>query len=62
MTDIKRFLREYDGPAVRIMEVCGTHTAEISRNGIPGMLSEKSASFPARDALCASPSRNISTG
>ena len=41
MTDIKRFLREYDGPAVRIMEVCGTHTAEISRNGIPGMLSEK---------------------
>ncbi len=37
--DIKRFLREYDGPSVRLMEVCGTHTAEISHNGIPGMLS-----------------------
>lgn len=41
MRDIKRFLREYDGDPVRLMEVCGTHTAEISRNGIPGMLSEK---------------------
>ena len=40
MTDIKRFLKEYDGPPVRLMEVCGTHTAEISRNGIPSMLSK----------------------
>ncbi|MEA5004049.1 MAG: hydrogenase formation protein HypD [Christensenella sp.] len=43
MTDIyeiKRFLKEYDGPPVRLMEVCGTHTAAIARNGIPGMLSE----------------------
>ena len=41
MSDIKEFLKEYDGPAVNIMEVCGTHTAEISHCGIPGMLSGK---------------------
>ena len=40
-TDVKAYLRTYDGPAVSLMEVCGTHTAEISRNGIPSMLSPK---------------------
>lgn len=39
LTDCKKFLAGYDGPPVTLMEVCGTHTAEISRNGIPGMLS-----------------------
>lgn len=34
-------LKNYDGEEVRIMEVCGTHTAAISENGIPSMLSEK---------------------
>jgi len=34
-------LKNYDGEEVRIMEVCGTHTAEISENGIPSMLSDK---------------------
>ena len=34
-------LRDYDGDEVRIMEVCGTHTAAISENGIPSMLSPK---------------------
>ncbi len=34
-------LKEYDGEEVRIMEVCGTHTAAISENGIPSMLSPK---------------------
>lgn len=37
--DCTRFLKEYDGPMVNIMEVCGTHTAEISHSGIPSMLS-----------------------
>ena len=37
--DVKKFLREYDGPPMNIMEVCGTHTAEISHCGIPSMLS-----------------------
>jgi hydrogenase expression/formation protein HypD len=36
-----RFLREYDGPEVRIMEVCGTHTAAISKNGLRRLLSPK---------------------
>lgn len=39
MTDIKAFLKHYDGPALSLMEVCGTHTASISRCGIPSMLS-----------------------
>ncbi len=34
-------LKNYDGPEVRLMEVCGTHTAAISENGIPAMLSPK---------------------
>ena len=38
---IKEFLKEYDGPQVQIMEVCGSHTAAISKNGIRGMLSPK---------------------
>jgi len=44
MPDIKsisRFLREYDGEPVTLMEVCGTHTAAISENGIPDILSDK---------------------
>ena len=39
MTDIKAYLKQYDGPALTLMEVCGTHTAAISRSGIPSMLS-----------------------
>lgn len=39
MIDYKDSLARYDGPLTRIMEVCGTHTAEISRGGIAGMLS-----------------------
>ena len=34
-------LKHYDGEPVRLMEVCGTHTAEIARNGIPSLLSPK---------------------
>lgn len=34
-------LKEYDGPEVALMEVCGTHTASISENGIPDMLSPR---------------------
>ena len=43
-TDLKQIinaLKEYDGVEVRLMEVCGTHTAAISENGIPSMLSPK---------------------
>lgn len=44
MTDLQsmvKFLSEYDGEPVRIMEVCGTHTAAISENGIHQLVSPK---------------------
>lgn len=39
--DIAEFLKNYNGEPLNFMEVCGTHTASISENGIPSMLSEK---------------------
>lgn len=39
--DVLRFLKEYSGPEISIMEVCGTHTAAIAREGIRGLLSGK---------------------
>lgn len=38
---IKEYLRGYDGPDMNIMEVCGSHTAAIAKNGIPSLLSPK---------------------
>lgn len=38
---ILQFLSSYDGPEMNIMEVCGSHTAAIAKNGIPGLLSDK---------------------
>ncbi len=39
--EIKHELKHYNGPDINIMEVCGSHTAAISKNGIPGMLSPR---------------------
>ena len=39
--ELRNYLETYDGPAVRIMEVCGTHTHEIFRQGIRNFLSPK---------------------
>lgn len=39
--DIVEFLREYDGEPLSFMEVCGTHTAAISENAIPSVISPK---------------------
>ena len=36
-----QILQKYDGPPVRIMEVCGTHTHEIFRQGIRRILPAK---------------------
>ena len=38
---VKARLTAYDGPRMRIMEVCGSHTSAIVKNGIPGLLSPK---------------------
>ncbi len=35
------YLKRYDGPEVKLMEVCGTHTASIFRHGIRSLISEK---------------------
>ena len=39
LEQVRTFLHEYDGPEIRLMEVCGTHTASIAKNGIPALLS-----------------------
>lgn len=41
LEEVKQYLKEYDGEEISIMEVCGSHTAAISKNGIRGMLSPK---------------------
>lgn len=41
ITQMKTWLAAYDGPDISIMEVCGSHTAAISKYGISGLLSEK---------------------
>ena len=35
------YLRNYDGPRVRLMEVCGSHTHAIATHGIRDILSDK---------------------
>ena len=41
ITQMKTWLAAYDGPDISIMEVCGSHTAAISKYGISGLLSTK---------------------
>lgn len=41
LTKARNILENYDGPDVRIMEVCGTHTHEIFRQGVRRILSDK---------------------
>lgn len=41
LDDVIRYLKEYDGPPVKLMEVCGTHTASIFKNGIRSLISPK---------------------
>lgn len=40
LSEIKDYLKNYNGPRINIMEVCGTHTASIAKHGIKSMLSE----------------------
>lgn len=39
--NVVEYLRNYDGPEVKIMEVCGTHTSAIFKNGIRSLISPK---------------------
>lgn len=40
LTDVKKYLADYDGPEMNIMEVCGSHTAAISKLGIRSLVSD----------------------
>lgn len=39
--DVIAYLRDYDGDEIKIMEVCGTHTSSIFKNGIRSIISPK---------------------
>lgn len=39
--EIIKELKEYDGPDIKIMEVCGTHTASIFKSGVRSLISPK---------------------
>lgn len=39
--EISDYLREYDGPELTFMEICGSHTAAIAKYGIKDLLSPK---------------------
>ncbi|QAT42686.1 hydrogenase formation protein HypD [Aminipila luticellarii] len=41
LQQITRELKEYDGREIKIMEVCGTHTSSIFKNGIRSLISPK---------------------
>ena len=41
MERIKEYLKSYDGPVMRIMEICGSHTEAVARFGIPSIISER---------------------
>jgi hydrogenase expression/formation protein HypD len=41
LEQIVRELKSYDGDEIKIMEVCGTHTSSIFKNGIRTLISPK---------------------
>lgn len=41
LSSVKETLKNYDGKPIKIMEVCGTHTGSIFKNGIRSLLSSK---------------------
>ena len=66
MSEGKKTAREiiegYDGPAVRIMEVCGTHTHEIFRLGIRKLLPKQVELISGPGCpVCVTPVRSISS-
>ncbi len=41
INDVIKALKDYDGEDITLMEVCGTHTASISENAIPSLISDR---------------------
>ena len=48
----REIIENYDGPKVRIMEVCGTHTHEIFRLGIRKLLPGRIDFRPWMSGMC----------
>ena len=38
---VVEYLQSYDGRPLKLMEVCGTHTSSIFKNGIRSLISPK---------------------
>ena len=60
--DVIKYLKEYDGRPLKLMEVCGTHTVAIARNGIRDLMPEglRLASGPGCP-VCVTCNRDIDT-
>ena len=41
ISQVINYLKEYNGPEIKLMEVCGTHTASIFKSGIRSLISPK---------------------
>ena len=41
LQDVISYLANYNGTPVKLMEVCGTHTSSIAKNGIRSIISTK---------------------
>ena len=41
VNEIISYLKSYDGSELKLMEICGTHTASIFKNGIRDLISPK---------------------
>lgn len=54
MKTAREMIETYDGPHVRIMEVCGTHTHEVFRLGIRKLLAGAGGTIsgPGMSGLC----------
>lgn len=41
LAEVKAYLHDYQGPPLKIMEVCGTHTSAIMQNGLTSLISPR---------------------
>lgn len=41
LREVLDYLKNYDGPSIKLMEVCGTHTSSIFKSGIRSLISDK---------------------
>lgn len=49
---VVEYLQSYDGRPLKLMEVCGTHTSSIFKNGIRSLISPKIKLISGPAVLC----------